>query len=103
MCELTPWIDCHAHLIQAAFLDRCTNAHLNGVEVLPLFAAGLLFALHRGLDHGLIGRISLIYLALRVLFNGLYIYGTTKYHSVSRSVVWTFSIATAMSFFYYSA
>lgn len=70
---------------------RAYNAHLNGFEAFPAFAAGVLLAEHAGVAQGTVDGMALTFVVARVLHGILYITD----QATLRSIVWT--VATACS------
>jgi uncharacterized MAPEG superfamily protein len=82
---------------QGKLLDRCTGAHLNGLETFPLFVAAILFALQRGAPVATLNFYSALFLASRVAYNALYIGGTSGSVSGLRSLAWFVSVAASFT------
>lgn len=82
-----------------AAYERAEAAHRNGIECLPLFAAGILAGNFAGLSRASLGWTAGVYLVLRVLYNGLYIHTTTERGSLVRSAVWAVGQALCVSLF----
>lgn len=83
-----------------AKIVRAEGAQQNGFENLGLFAAAVVIGNVAKLDNSTLNTLAFGYLASRVAFNGLYIYGTTDMLSNVRSmsflvgvgIIWTFFI-----------
>ena len=83
-----------------AKIVRAEGAQQNGFENLGLFAAAVVIGNVAKLDNSTLNMLAFGYLASRVVFNGLYIYGTTDMLSNFRSmsflagvgIIWTFFI-----------
>ncbi|KAG8988691.1 hypothetical protein FRB93_004026 [Tulasnella sp. JGI-2019a] len=69
-------------------LQRMQGAHTNGQEYWPVFAFSILAANLSGVDHHTTNIYATGMLLLRILYNGIYINGTTDVVSAIRSFVW---------------
>lgn len=83
----------------AATLDgrrkRAHNAHLNGFEAFPAFAAAVLLAEHAGAPQGTVDTLALVFVAARVLHGVLYIAD----QATLRSLVWSVGIGAVVWLF----
>ena len=68
--------------------ERCKAANLNGYESFPLFAAAVLAGLHAGLPARVMDGFGLGVVALRGVYNVLYIRTETSRNSHWRSACW---------------
>lgn len=75
---------------------RANAAQANGFEALPLFFAGVLAAQQMHLDQGRIDLLALVFIALRVIFIGLYLAD----QATLRSLVWALGVATSIALFF---
>lgn len=66
--------------------ERAESAHRNGFENLPLFAAGVLAASWAGVD---VSWSAWAFVALRVVYNFVYVNVSTVKTSFVRSGIWT--------------
>lgn len=71
---------------------RSYNAHLNGFEAFPAFAAGVLMAEHAGVAQATVDQLAVLFVICRVLHGVLYILD----QATLRSVVWTVGIGTVL-------
>jgi uncharacterized MAPEG superfamily protein len=53
---------------QSPLRARALGAHLNGIETFPFFAAAILLAESKAADQGLVDRLAVAFLLLRLLF-----------------------------------
>lgn len=74
---------------------RSKSAHYNALEAFPGFAAAVLIAHVAGGDPTWLDRLAVAYVALRVLYIGLYVGNL----ATARSVVWTLALATNAAIF----
>ncbi|KAJ3572667.1 hypothetical protein NP233_g2938 [Leucocoprinus birnbaumii] len=58
----------------AGKVKRMEGAHLNGLEAFPLWTAAILVGNLARLDNEYLNKMSLGFIALRILFNQIYIY-----------------------------
>ncbi|KZP26919.1 hypothetical protein FIBSPDRAFT_854269 [Athelia psychrophila] len=80
----------------AAKVARMDGAHHNGIEQLPIWFAAVIVANYVGLEHETINKASLYYIAVRTLFNIVYIKQTTRAHSAVRSLLFFAGLAAPM-------
>ncbi|KXS18272.1 hypothetical protein M427DRAFT_54073 [Gonapodya prolifera JEL478] len=73
---------------QAQLIGRLDAAHYNAQEILPLWAAAILYALHIGAPKDELDQISTVFLASRVLYTLVYAWANTQTKSLVRSAVW---------------
>lgn len=76
--------------------ERAESAHRNGLENLPLFAAGVLAATWAGLD---VTWSAWAYVGLRVLYNFVYINVSTVRKSFTRTGIWAGSTLVCLSLY----
>ncbi|KAI9031471.1 hypothetical protein DFJ74DRAFT_702477 [Hyaloraphidium curvatum] len=57
----------------AGLVSRATGAHANNLEMFPLFAAGVLAALHAGADVFRVRDAAGVYIAARIAYNRAYV------------------------------
>ncbi|KAI1107936.1 hypothetical protein F4804DRAFT_296378 [Jackrogersella minutella] len=71
-------------------IERSENALNNSFENLPLFAIAVLAANVKGLDVFTLNILSLAYLAIRVLYIWVYIWGQEypSLHPLTRTLIW---------------
>ncbi|KAF9528587.1 hypothetical protein CPB83DRAFT_303282 [Crepidotus variabilis] len=77
----------------AAKLARCEGAHYNGLENLPFFGLSILASNYVGLKPEVLNVAAGLYIALRVLYNYIYINNTKVSTSFVRTLVWNIGIA----------
>ncbi|KIL64143.1 hypothetical protein M378DRAFT_163621 [Amanita muscaria Koide BX008] len=87
----------------AAKLERMKYAHANGLETFPLWVAGLFAGLFAGLDNRLVNMHAITFVALRTLYNYIYINQRTKLHTSCRTIVYTASFAVPLSLIFRAA
>ena len=80
-------------------LERAEGAQANGFENLGFFAAAIAAGNAAGLSPGFLNTISFAYIANRVVYNFLYIYGTTNTIAFTRTYTWLGSMALVSSVF----
>ncbi len=78
-------------------IERCRNAHHNGLETFPIFAAGALAAHVTGVNPRTAAALATIFLASRTSFNLAYIYGTDTKTSVLRSLSFFVSMGASVA------
>jgi uncharacterized MAPEG superfamily protein len=78
---------------------RAYWAHLNGFEVFPIFAAGVIIAHLAGAPQGRIDLLALAFVASRIAYAAMY-YADW---AAARSIVWTVGIACAAGLFFAGA
>jgi uncharacterized MAPEG superfamily protein len=83
----------------AGWRARAYWAHLNGFEVFPIFAAGVIIAHLAGAPQGRIDLLALGFVASRVAYTGLY-YADW---ATARSIVWTAGMACVLGLFFAGA
>ena len=71
---------------------RSYNAHLNGFEAFPAFAAGVLMAEHAGVAQATVDQPAVVFVVARVLHGVLYILD----QATLRSIVWTIGVAAVV-------
>lgn len=74
---------------------RAYNAHLNGFEAFPAFAAAVLLAEASGAAQGTVDLLALVFIAARVAHGLLYIAD----QSTLRSVVWSVGMGCVLGLF----
>jgi uncharacterized MAPEG superfamily protein len=74
---------------------RAHAAHLNSFEAFPLFAAAVLYALHRGLPAEQLDLLALIYIGFRLAYGIFYL---TDWATL-RSVAWLGALLVALRIF----
>ncbi|KAI9825948.1 MAG: hypothetical protein M1826_006839 [Phylliscum demangeonii] len=72
---------------------RAYSASQNGLEVFPLFAAGVIGAKMAGLPAGEVNTLSLAFLALRALYNVLYTTTSSEATSFLRTATYFIGIS----------
>lgn len=72
----------------SAFVSRCSAAHNNQLEGLPIFFAALLFALASGTSQKHIDSVALTYVISRVFYIYVYVTGVQKWKGPLRTVFW---------------
>ncbi|SCV72904.1 BQ2448_7 [Microbotryum intermedium] len=63
-------------------------AHTNGLENLSLFVGAILAANWASVPTEKLNQIAVLYVVLRLIYNPVYIFGTTKIVSLIRSTIW---------------
>ncbi|KAF7763633.1 hypothetical protein Agabi119p4_8170 [Agaricus bisporus var. burnettii] len=81
----------------AARIQRMEGAHYNGVENFPLWTAAVLMGNMAGLDHAYLNKMSLIFIATRVLYNQIYINQTNSFTSYIRTFTFLGSISIPLT------
>jgi uncharacterized MAPEG superfamily protein len=81
---------------QTGWQARANAAQANGFEALPIFVAGVLAAQQMHLDQGRIDLLALAFIALRVIFIGLYLADL----AALRSLVWALGLLTSIALFF---
>ncbi|WAC75265.1 MAPEG family protein [Roseateles sp. SL47] len=81
---------------QTGWQARANAAQANGFEALPIFVAGVLAAQQMHLDQGRIDLLALTFIALRVIFIGLYLADL----AALRSLVWALGLLTSIALFF---
>ncbi len=74
---------------------RAYNAHLNGFEAFPAFAAGVILAEMSGVAQGTVDLLAVVFIVARVLHGLLYIAD----QATARSVVWSVGIGCVVALF----
>lgn len=74
---------------------RAYNAHLNGFEAFPAFAAAVLLAEHAGAAQERVDLLALVFVAARVAYGLLYIADRASL----RSLVWSLGMAVVVALF----
>ncbi|KAL6711898.1 hypothetical protein ACN47E_002941 [Coniothyrium glycines] len=82
-----------------AKIIRAEGAQQNGFENLGLFAAAVVIGNVAKLPNSTLNTLSAAYLASRVVYNGLYIAGTTDLLSTLRSVSFLTGVGIIFTFF----
>ena len=83
------------HAEQTGLRRRAYAAHLNGFESFPLFAVAVLVAQLTGADQGLVDRLAVGFVVLRILFTAAY-YANL---SLVRSALFALSLAVTIAIF----
>jgi uncharacterized MAPEG superfamily protein len=73
---------------EGLFVARCQGAHANALESYPFFVAAVLCADLAGVPRATTDRAATFFVASRVLYTLLYVYGTNKYRAMGRSATW---------------
>ena len=84
---------------EGRLIARAQSAHLNALENYPLYAAAVLAALHAGAPAAPLGVACSAYLALRVLYTGLFLAGSSLPIAYTRSLTWLASMVVIGSIF----
>ena len=71
---------------------RAYNAHLNGFEAFPVFAAGVMLAEHARVDPNTVATLGVVFVVMRLLHGVLYIVDQDKL----RSVAWFVAMACSL-------
>jgi uncharacterized MAPEG superfamily protein len=79
---------------EGQFITRCHGAHANAIENFPYLVAAVLMADLAGVPRDTTDRVAAAYLASRVVYTLLYMYGTTKWRAYSRSAVYIGGLAS---------
>lgn len=69
---------------QSAWRARANAAQANSFEALPFFIGAVVMAFQLGADPSRIDRLAMVFVALRIVYIGLYVGG----HASLRSLVW---------------
>jgi uncharacterized MAPEG superfamily protein len=75
--------------------SRAMNAHLNGVETFPFFAAAVLLAEFRGCPQGRLDALAVAFVAIRLLFVAAYL-GDKPW---TRTLLWNLGFAVNVAIF----
>ncbi len=78
---------------------RSNAAHLNGLEILPGFAAAVIIAQLAGVAQGTIDILALAFIGTRILHGGFYIAN----QAIPRTVSWFSGVACIVSLFVIAA
>jgi uncharacterized MAPEG superfamily protein len=81
------------------FANRCTYAHLNGLEAFSPFAIAVLLAKIQKVKGSLVRPLVIRFLQLRFIYNFLYIFGFNDLISYARTTVWFISAGTIMEIY----
>ncbi|KZT24838.1 hypothetical protein NEOLEDRAFT_1178919 [Neolentinus lepideus HHB14362 ss-1] len=82
---------------------RMEGAHLNGNEILPLWIGAVALGNHARLSNKAVNIASIAFITLRVLYNYVYINGTTTNQAHLRTLIWLSSVAVPMTLIIQSA
>ncbi|KAL1639237.1 hypothetical protein SLS58_008079 [Diplodia intermedia] len=82
-----------------ARFERAEAAHRNGLENLPLFGLAVLSAEWAAVPESTVAATAWAYIALRIVYNAMYINVTEMKKSFVRSGVWVLSSAVGLSLF----
>lgn len=74
---------------------RALGAHMNGIEAFPLFATAVLLAEFRHVPQTLLNELALLFVALRLVYVGVYWAGW----GTVRSLVWGAGLAVNIAIF----
>ena len=74
---------------------RSYNAHLNGFEAFPPFAAGVILAEQAGAEQATVNLLAVVFVVARVAHGVLYILDA----ATLRSVVWSIGLAAVVGLF----
>jgi len=77
--------------------QRADAAHQNGMESLPLFGLAVLAAVQAGVDSGDVDKWTKIYLALRLVYNIIYIVGGGQGVALTRTLIWGSSVFSSIN------
>ncbi|TFK48895.1 hypothetical protein OE88DRAFT_434515 [Heliocybe sulcata] len=77
-------------------IERMEGAHSNGNEILPLWIGAIALSNHARLLSRNVNIAAITFIGLRVLYNYLYINGTTTTMASMRSAAWMTSVAVPM-------
>lgn len=80
---------------QTGFRARANAAQSNSLEGFPFFAAGVLLALHAGVNPGTVEQLSLAYLLTRIAYIVCYVADW----ATLRSTVWTVGFGCVIALF----
>lgn len=84
-------------------VTRMVAAHNNSLEILPLFAAGVIMCKVGGASDVSFHPLIKTYLASRVVYNVAYIFNTGSLTSYIRTGVFVVGVAACMQMFYVAA
>jgi uncharacterized MAPEG superfamily protein len=82
-----------------ALFERLEAIHNNALENLPIFIGAVLAGNVAGLGEAEMNAFVVSYLALRVVYTGIYARGTSQKGSFVRTVVWFTNLILAMGVF----
>ncbi|KAG8988690.1 hypothetical protein FRB94_002999 [Tulasnella sp. JGI-2019a] len=77
-------------------MERAQGAHTNGLETWPVFAISILAANVAGVDHRTTNLFAGGIVVLRIIYNWLYINGTTGRIASLRSLNWTVTMIASL-------
>lgn len=77
-------------------IAKCTGAHNNGFEFFPLYCVAIIVAFQRLVPVNEVKVVAAICLATRVLYNPLYIWGSTPTVAGLRSLTWVVGIGSTL-------
>ncbi|KAJ3158175.1 hypothetical protein HDU86_003130 [Geranomyces michiganensis] len=92
--------------VPAATLDMATRAnaaHANGMEVFPAFATAIILAHVSSLPVSTINNCAGIFLAVRFLYNFVYIANTNRVTAAFRSTLWGIGIGSCFTLMFKAA
>ncbi|KKY21747.1 putative membrane-associated eicosanoid glutathione metabolism protein [Diplodia seriata] len=82
-----------------ARFERAEAAHRNGLENLPLFGLAVLSAEWAAVPEGTVAATAWAYIAMRIVYNALYLNVTDLKKSFARSGLWVVSSLVGLSLF----
>ncbi|KAF8649158.1 hypothetical protein AX16_005956 [Volvariella volvacea WC 439] len=86
-----------------ARVQRMEGAHLNGNEAFPLWTAAVFAGILVGLDNYTLNTTSLAYIAIRILYNQVYINHESGAVSYLRSIIFFTSVSMPMRLLFKAA
>jgi len=81
---------------QSGLRARAHGAHVNGIEAFPLFAAAVIVAEFRGAPQGLIDKLAIAFIVLRLIYIATYLFNRAS----ARSVFWAAAFAVNAAIFF---
>jgi uncharacterized MAPEG superfamily protein len=79
------------------YIARCFGAHMNGLEAFSYYSAAVLASLHAGVDSALLGGAATAFVAVRALYNIVYL---TPLNGALRSAVFGTGLSISALLFY---
>jgi uncharacterized MAPEG superfamily protein len=80
-------------------MNRAAGAHYNALEMFPFFASAVLVARVQKVKPQVITPLCFKYIALRIVYTFLYIFGINKYIAALRTLSWATMIKVILEIF----